>query len=111
MLIVIATAVVEERNRQRMEEVGRAMLEASRGEAGCLGYASAWDFLQPNVMNAIELWRDEAALRFHFGTPHMAAFLKALAEMGNSAPEISVHPAESGHEIRRYFPGQAGKKA
>lgn len=111
MLIVIATAVVEERNRQRMEEVGRAMIEASRGEEGCLGYAYAWDFLQPNVMNAIELWRDEAALRSHFRTPHMAAFLKPLGEMGNPSPRITVHPAEGGHEINRYFARPAGKEA
>ena len=32
-------------------------------------------------MRVRELWTDEQALKDHFATPHMAAFLKALREL------------------------------
>lgn len=103
MLIVLAEATCEPGNRARLEAEGAAMIEASRAEAGCLGYAYSWDFLQPGVMRAVELWQDEEALRFHFRTPHMARFLAALAEMGNPPPRITVQEAGEAHPIGRYM--------
>lgn len=103
MLIVVADAVVKPENRDRMEEAGPAMVVPSRQEEGCLGYSYAWDMIEPNRLRIIELWKDEAALRFHFRTPHMAAFLKALGEMANSPPAITVYEAGAAHDIGRYM--------
>lgn len=120
MLIVIATAKVDPANRARMEEVGAAMVTASRLEAGCLGYSYAWDYLEPDTMRATELWRDAAALRFHFATPHMAAFLRALKEMGTRRRRSrSMRPAtriRSGgmggrRRLRRTRPPLPGRSA
>ena len=55
------------------------MIEASRAEPGCGGYDYAFDLLEPDLMRVRELWKDEQALKDHFATPHMAAFLKACA--------------------------------
>ncbi len=57
------------------------MIEASRAEPGCGGYDYAVDMLEPDLMRVRELWRDEQALKDHFATPHMAAFLKSLREL------------------------------
>lgn len=102
MLFVVAEAQVLPRNRVRFMEAGSAMVTASRAEAGCLGYDYAWDILDPGRLRVLERWRDAEALRFHFRTPHMAAFLAALREMGNPAPQISVFEASNEHAIGGY---------
>jgi quinol monooxygenase YgiN len=52
-----------------------------RAEPGCAGYDYAVDMLEPDLMRVRELWRDEQALKDHFATPHMAAFLKGLRDL------------------------------
>lgn len=102
MLIVIAEAQVPEGNRAAMVAAGTAMITASRKEEGCLGYDYAWDIIEPNVMRICELWRDEAALRFHFQTPHMAIFLAALRAERDVKTKITVHEGGNPHEITKY---------
>lgn len=102
MLIVIAEAFVPEASRAALLEAGAAMVTASRQEAGCAGYDYAWDILEPNVMRIRELWQDEAALRFHFKTPHMAVFLAALRADKNVKTSIAVYDAGNPHEILKY---------
>ncbi|BCW88619.1 Putative monooxygenase YcnE [Alphaproteobacteria bacterium SO-S41] len=105
MLIVVGNAKVVARQRDRMMRACEAMVTASRLEEGCAGYNYAFDILEPEMMRVIELWRDEAALRFHFRTPHMAAFLGELAAMG-SRPDIVVYEAGNPHPISGYAPGR-----
>lgn len=102
MLIVIAEADVPEGSRAGMIAAGTAMLTASRQEAGCLGYDYAWDVIEPNVMRIRELWADEAALRFHFKTPHMAAFLATLRADRAVKTKITVYEAGNPHDIGKY---------
>jgi len=102
MLIVIAEAVVPETSRAALLAAGAAMVTASRQEAGCAGYDYAWDILEPNVMRIREIWKDEAALRFHFKTPHMAAFLGALRADREVKTSIVVYDSENPHEIGKY---------
>jgi quinol monooxygenase YgiN len=102
MLIVIAEAEVPEGSRAALLEAGAAMVTASRQEAGCVGYDYAWDILDPNVMRIRELWKDEAALRFHFKTPHMAAFLGALRAEKTVKTTIVVYDGGNPHEIGKY---------
>ena len=102
MLLVISEALVRPDNRARMERASQAMILASRTEAGCLGYSYGWSLTDPDTLVVVEQWRDAAALRDHFQTPHMADFLKELAEMGNPEPHITVHETDAGHRIGRY---------
>lgn len=102
MLIVIAEAEVPEGSRAGMIEAGTAMITASRQEAGCLGYDYAWDIIDPNIMRIRELWKDEAALRFHFKTPHMAAFLAALRADRDVKTTITVYDGGNPHDILKY---------
>jgi quinol monooxygenase YgiN len=56
-------------------------IEASRADPGCGGYDYAFDLLEPDLMRVRELWKEKQALKDHFATPHMAAFLKGLREL------------------------------
>ncbi len=102
MLIVIAEADVPEASRAGMIAAGTAMITASRLEAGCLGYDYAWDMIDPNVLRIREFWKDADALRLHFRTPHMAAFLAALRADRAVRTKIVVYEGGAPHEIGRY---------
>ena len=78
MLIVLAEARFDPAQTEQVRGAARPMIEASRAESGCCGYDYAFDLLEPDLMRVRELWKDEQALKDHFATPHMAAFLKAL---------------------------------
>ena len=55
------------------------------------GYDYAVDMLEPDLMRVRELWRDEQALKDHFATPHMAAFLKGLRELRPVSVTVKCH--------------------
>lgn len=96
MLIVLGTAKLGE----GALEAGRAALEkmiaASRLEDGCIDYAYSIDISEPTVMRITEKWVDDAALAFHFQTPHMAAFQQALAGLDVSITEVAKFQADDG---------------
>ena len=81
MLVVLAEARFDATQTEQVRALGRPMIEASRREPGCAGYDYAFDLIEPDLMRVRELWKDELALKDHFATPHMAAFLKGLREL------------------------------
>ena len=81
MLIVLAEARFDPVQTDEVRALAQPMIEASRAEPGCAGYDYAFDLIEPDLMRVRELWRDEQALKDHFATPHMAAFLKGLREL------------------------------
>ena len=97
-LVVMAEAEVEAAEIERMREVGRRMIEASRREAGCVTYAYSFDLLQPTRMRVIEVWASPAALREHFATPHMTQFRKDLTDL--KAKIISIDVYELGEKMK-----------
>lgn len=60
----------------------RAMMAASRAEAGCLAYAYAADLEQPGLIHVVERWDSRAALAAHFASPHLAAWRAQFADLG-----------------------------
>ena len=101
MLVVLADARFDAGQIDKVRALARPMIEASRAEPGCAGYDYAFDLLKPDLMRVREWWKDEQALRDHFATPHMAAFLKGLRDLGPKS--VSVKCYELGPE--RKMPG------
>ena len=54
------------------------MVDASRAEPGCLYYAIAIDALDPSRLHVAGRWADETALRKHYESGHIHAFLEAI---------------------------------
>lgn len=79
MIIVAGSAKVDPGSIARLRPVMRAMVDASRAEAGCVFYSLAVDDEAAGAITILEGWRDDAALRAHFATPHMAAFQAGAA--------------------------------
>lgn len=96
MLIVLAEATLGEGTAEAGRAAFDAMVTASRAETGCLGYSYAIDLLDPTKFHAIEKWVDEAALAYHFATPHMAAFQAALRELDITITQLLKYQADDG---------------
>jgi len=58
-----------------------AMTGPSEAEAGCLGYRPLADPARPGAMICLEEWADDAALEFHFQTPHFKKVAAVLDEI------------------------------
>ncbi|TAJ83343.1 putative quinol monooxygenase [Reyranella sp.] len=91
MLIVLADARFDPAQADQVRALARPMIEASRAEPGCAGYDYAFDLLEPDLMRVREWWKDEQALKDHFATPHMAAFLKGLHTLKPKFIAIKCH--------------------
>ena len=96
MLIVIADAWLTPEQKIAFQALARPMIEASRAEAGCLGYWYAFDLLEPQRLRVNEIWKDRQALEFHFSTAHLKAFRKGLA--GLKPRELKITVRELGAE-------------
>ena len=99
MLIVLAQANLGEGTLDAGRAAFTTMIEESRKEEGCLGYAYATDVLDPNVLHIVEKWVDDAALAYHFSTPHMAAFQKALQGLELQITELAKFQADDGSPL------------
>lgn len=58
------------------------MIALSSAEPGCGHYAFAHDVLEPGLIRVSESWEDEAALKAHAASPHMAEWRAASAAHG-----------------------------
>ncbi|AWW74246.1 antibiotic biosynthesis monooxygenase [Erythrobacter sp. KY5] len=99
MLIVLAEATLGDGALDAGHDAFRAMIEASREEDGCLGYSYAVDILDASIFVIVEKWVDDAALAYHFQTPHMAAFQKALQDLDIEITELAKHQADDGSPL------------
>lgn len=99
MLIVLAEAKLGEGALDGARDAMATMVEASRAEDGCIGYSYAVDVLDPNTLHIVEKWVDEAALAFHFQTPHMAAFQQALGSLEVQITELAKYQADDGSPV------------
>ena len=99
MLIVLATVQLGAGALEAGHDALRAMVMASRAEDGCISYSYATDILDPSIMYAIEKWKDEDALAYHFATPHMAEFRTALAGLDITITEIRKYRSDDGNPI------------
>lgn len=99
MLIVLAEAKLGEGALDAGREAMATMVAASRAEEGCIGYSYATDVLDPSKLIIVEKWVDDAALAFHFQTPHMAAFQKALGATEVQITELAKYQADDGSPV------------
>jgi quinol monooxygenase YgiN len=52
----------------------QALRNASRAEAGCITFNVARSTDDPNAFVLYEEWKDQAALDFHYATPHFKQY-------------------------------------
>ncbi len=98
MIIVAGWVRVGTGEVERLRDAIIRMVEATRREPGCLDYALAVDFEDPQLLRVSERWADERALAAHFATAHVAAFNALLATAAIEG--ASIHAYEATHKAR-----------
>jgi quinol monooxygenase YgiN len=62
---------------------------ASRGEAGCAGFR-VLGAEEPGDLVILSSWRDEAALRAHYDTPHYRHYRDSVGELLARPSDVTV---------------------
>ena len=97
MIVVLVEVESSAAAIEEMREALIVMTKASRAEEGCHQYAFSQDIANPDCLRVVEVWESMDALKFHFGTDHMAAFQQALAGSPPRSMTVKVH--ELGAEL------------
>jgi quinol monooxygenase YgiN len=76
-----------------------AVAEPSRAEAGCLAYDFHERADAENEFLFFEEWADQAALDFHFQTPHFQNFIKQFSAALAAPPSIRVYEVGESRDL------------
>ena len=99
MLIVTGSAKVDPGAVPQLKIAAADMMAATRAEAGCEFYSLAIEDEAAGVMTIAERWADEASLRAHMATPHMATFNKVIGPSVRSM-ELKIHASDREVSLR-----------
>src|SRR5580658_8325410 len=95
VIVVVARIKGNPEKRDELIGAGQKVAAASRQEAGCIGYRLYEDTESANDFVVVEEWEDQAALKRHFGTDHIAEFMQAIPATLVAPPDIQFHTIES----------------
>lgn len=101
MILINVTVTANPGQEETFKALLLETMAASRVEEGCIEYRFTADLIQPGTFHLVELWRDEAALNGHFGTPAFARFIGSLAPLGKLVSSVSYSGDLSPYEIKR----------
>lgn len=93
MRIIVAEMEAVPERRAELLEVLDGLLEPSRAEPGCVSYRYFFDSENPNIVHFFELWQDQAAVDFHFSTPHFQALAEQLPDLIVGGPDLRIYEA------------------
>lgn len=89
MFQIIAVLSVRREEAEKLEALLTPLIEASRKDAGCLGYDCRADVLNPGTWLFFEKWQDDASLEKHMAAAHFKAFEQGVAPL-LTAP-LAIH--------------------
>jgi quinol monooxygenase YgiN len=99
MLIIMGTIRIDPANIPAALPAMKKMVAASNAEDGCFLYAYSQDLVDPGLVRISEQWRDRAALKAHFETPHMAEWRGVIPSLGISDRNLTLFEANDGEVI------------
>ncbi|MGE0828608.1 MAG: putative quinol monooxygenase [Hyphomonadaceae bacterium] len=88
MIVVQGSVQIHSEDVAVFREASAAMLAATRAEDGCIAYHFAEDFSEPGLVHFVERWRDDAAMKAHGKSAHMAAFGGAIRKLRMSGMRV-----------------------
>jgi quinol monooxygenase YgiN len=91
MIVVSGVIEVAARDAGRAIEAAAVLARETRKEPGCRAYAFYQDIERPGTFRVFEEWDDDAALKAHFETPHMAAFRARLGAIGIVNRDVKIY--------------------
>ena len=93
MIIVTGSIRPRAENVDRAIELSLEHVHRSRLEPGCLLHSVHRDVEDPLRLVFLEHWADVEALRTHFAVPASGTFVREVAVLGDTAPEIAIFDA------------------
>jgi quinol monooxygenase YgiN len=99
MIVVVGRVVTDAARREDLKRIGHAVARASRAEEGCLSYRVYEDTELDNEFVFVEEWESQQALERHFGTPHIAEFMRAIPATVAAPPDVRFHTIESSVDL------------
>lgn len=82
MLLIVGTIRLPAEKLPDARPAMLAMVEASRGEDGCIEYSYAEDLFEPGLIHVKELWTDQSALDRHFASAHIGTWRASWPALG-----------------------------
>lgn len=92
MIIVTGTARFAAGEIDRLKGDLAAYVDEVRRRDGCISYSYARDINDPDVLNVVEQWRDEAAIDAHMAD--MGTLMNALAGARMEGLSVKAYAAE-----------------
>jgi quinol monooxygenase YgiN len=93
MILVLGHVVARPESLDQVLETGRAHVERSRDEPGCVSHDMAVDADDPLKVRFIEQWADMDSLSAHFALAATRAFGAEMAALCNDGPSLSIYDA------------------
>jgi quinol monooxygenase YgiN len=93
VILVLGHVVTRPETLDRVLDVGRAHIERSRAEPGCVSHDMARDAENPLKVRFIEEWADMDALSAHFALPATRGFGAEMAALCEAGPSLSIYDA------------------
>ena len=90
MIVVSGTLQTSEVALNSLTDAMRAVISATREEAGCRVYAFARDVMEPGLVRIYEEWDSREALAAHSAAPHIATWHEALEAEGGAEVSLSL---------------------
>ena len=91
MLILAGSVRLAPGTRPEAQASLEAMVEATRAEPGCIGFAFSFDALDEHLLRVFEIFEDEAALEAHRTSAHMAEWRAATVRLGIGDRDMSEY--------------------
>ena len=99
MLILAAKCSGKPERRIDVLRLAAAVAKPSKAEEGCISYEVYEQSSAGNEFLFFEEWADQAALDFHFQTPHFLEFVKAISECLQAPPSIRVYEVSGSRNL------------
>ncbi len=89
-LHVVATIPAKSGSEGTVRDALQTLVDATRGEDGCLAYDLYESASAPGTFVTVERWRGQEDLDAHMTTPHIATAFAAAD--GHLAGDVAIHP-------------------
>jgi len=99
VIVVVGRVSTDAQRREELVRIAKALTRASRQEPGCIGYRFYEDTEAANDFVFVEEWQDEDALRSHFATAHIAAFMSSAPAALLGPPDVKFHTVAATRDI------------
>jgi quinol monooxygenase YgiN len=99
VVIVMGSFRIPVENLARARPLMARVIAATRAEPGCVSYSYAEDMVDAGLIRVSEEWTDEAAVKSHAQSAHMAQWVAERTPLGLSERNIKLYSANEGRAL------------